>query len=72
MTEHRHRCPRGHWQFSITPEGISYKCRAGECREQYVLSWEELEARRLEVMTEKIITAFSITPPMIGEITPKL
>jgi hypothetical protein len=49
MTERRVTCPRHHWLFSVTEAGISIKCRAGECRVVYVVTWAELEAKRREV-----------------------
>lgn len=46
MPEQRVSCPRHHLAFILTPEGISYKCRAGECRQVYLVTWAELDARR--------------------------
>jgi hypothetical protein len=48
MTEHRVSCPKHHWLFSITLEGIAIKCRAGECRQVYIVTWAELDAKRQE------------------------
>lgn len=47
--EHRIRCPRGHWAFSATTEGIAFKCRANECRTVYVIPWAEIDKKRLEM-----------------------
>lgn len=49
MTERRVSCPRHHWALTVTPEGIQYKCRAGECRTRYTVTWEELAILRTSV-----------------------
>lgn len=46
--DQRVTCSRHHWLFSIVPEGIAIKCRAGECRAVYTVTWAEIEAKRLQ------------------------
>lgn len=48
MSNQRVTCPRHHLLFEIVAEGISIKCRAGECRQVYVIPWAELDAKRQE------------------------
>lgn len=48
-TDQRVTCSRHHWLFSVTTEGIAIKCRAGECRTVYTISWDEIEAKRMQV-----------------------
>lgn len=42
-------CPRHHLLFEIVEAGIAIKCRAGECRQIYLITWAELDAKRQEV-----------------------
>lgn len=49
MTERRVTCTRQHRLFEITPDGIAISCRRTECRTVYVITWEEIEAKRLAV-----------------------
>ena len=49
MSEQRVSCPRHHWLFSVVEQGITIKCRAGECRQVYLVTWAELDAKRQEM-----------------------
>ncbi len=49
MTDQRISCPRKHQLFRITAEGIAIKCRAGECRQVYIIPWAELDKMRQEM-----------------------
>ncbi len=67
-TDQRVMCPRHHWQFSVTVAGIEYKCRAGECRTVYTATWEELEAKRQQVMSGHVQSIYVVTPALLGDL----
>ena len=50
MPAQRVSCPRHHLLFQIVEQGLEIKCRAGECKQVYLLTWAELDAKRQEVL----------------------